>query len=70
MLKTHHFTSIISAATDKERKSLLSKVFDDVNYIMKKDFKNMFLNVYPVLNSISKMHNAHVVGTLPTDPAQ
>lgn len=32
MIKTHQFTSIISAATDKERKQLLSKVFDDVNY--------------------------------------
>lgn len=30
----------------------------------------MYLNVYPVLGSVAKMHNAHVVGNLPSDPAQ
>lgn len=70
MIKTHQFTSIISASTDKERTALLNKVFDDVNYNLQKDFKNMYLNVYPVLTSVAKMHNAHVVGTLPSDPSQ
>lgn len=29
----------------------------------------MYLNVYPVLNTIADLQKAHVVGTIPTDPS-
>jgi len=69
MFRAVQFTSALVAGNKEDRQNLLDHVFDDQNDRLKEDFKSVFQQVYPVLNAVTELQGAHVVGALPTDPA-
>ena len=69
MLRTYQFTSALVAGNNEDRQNLVDHVFDDQSDRLKEDFKSVFQQVYPVLNAVTELQGAHVVGALPTDPA-
>ena len=68
MMRTYHWASIISSSGSSEDKTALTEVlFDDVNYSLSKEFKTVYSLIYPMVNQIAMLQEAHVVGNLPFD---
>ena len=55
MLRTYQFTTILCASSDEDRKNLIEWLFDDLNYSLKADFKNIYANVYKVLTALAQI---------------
>ena len=67
MLKSYQFVAISACKNDEDRKLMINMLFNEKEFDLKNDFKNFSNSVNAFLHAMTGAHNAHIVGTLPSE---